>query len=113
MLQKTLLGWIVSGEFTSQHSEIVNENSDESNDSNSDRKLETLIEKVYQLETFSSEGNNFFLEEAYCESYFEKTTLRNSEGRFIVKLPFGTIVLLRVTLLPGKDFYRLENVKRT
>jgi hypothetical protein len=123
MLQKTLLGWIVCGEFsdkqnemsnccfTSQHFEIANENSEESDDSDSDRKLETLIEKLYELKTFSSEGNNFSLEKLIVKVILKKShSESNSDGRFIVKLPFrdNCAALGYSISIAGQRFLSLE-----
>lgn len=86
-LHKTHLGWIVAGSFMypSQSSAVCNL---------STRNLDQFIRRFWELEECSPELNKFTPEENACEAHFVKTVTRNSEGRFIVRLPFKDDVAL-------------------
>lgn len=55
------------------HCEMLNEN----------------LDKFWKLENYDSIGvNPFSISEKKCEQYFKQTATRNSDGGFVVKLPF-------------------------
>jgi hypothetical protein len=50
--------------------------------------LENQMSKCWRLKTLSDDTHNYTMEEKACQSYFNKTIRRGSDGKFIVKLPF-------------------------
>lgn len=51
------------------------------------------MENFWKLEEVVDHKQQYTPEEQYCSEYFDKTTTRNEEGRFVVKLPlreYGT-----------------------
>lgn len=84
-LQKTQLGWVVSGK-----SETWPENHSAKRICNlaiaDERQLATVMSRFFRLE-HNPFGNTFTPEERYCESYYEQTTKRAQDQRFIVHLP--------------------------
>ncbi|XP_018404107.1 PREDICTED: uncharacterized protein LOC108780791 [Cyphomyrmex costatus] len=85
--QKTLLGWIVSGELTmmtNSKSRICNLSVNE--------QLNNSLMKFWQLEGYDK-INTRTSEERACENHFAKTYKRNAEGRFIVTLPIKADIL--------------------
>ena len=88
ILQKTLLGWIVSGTCEtnrspkSQQCQIV-ANSEE----DSMEKLNKLVQRFWEIEEVPS-CSKMTEEQLLCESHFTKTTIRVENGRFEVRLPF-------------------------
>lgn len=100
-LQKTHLGWVVAGSFSSPaaraptlahignlkpplnyQSYVV---------SSSQTSLNEIVERFWKMENCLSEETSLSEEEQYCEYYFEKTTTRCTKtNKFIVRLPFKT-----------------------
>ncbi|GJQ83979.1 hypothetical protein Trydic_g5713 [Trypoxylus dichotomus] len=80
MLQKTRLGWIISGPMPMASS------------SNfpctlcSFNELNDQLSKFWSIEEFPTSQHS--AEEQLCEDLFNSTTRRSIEGRFIVKIPF-------------------------
>nr|XP_034828792.1 uncharacterized protein LOC117986080 [Maniola hyperantus] len=83
--QNTILGWVISGrathDTTSARREIasmhINIREDE------------FLRKFWDMENEpNSLEKKLTEEELKCEELYEKTTTRNEEGRFVVKLPF-------------------------
>jgi len=90
IIQETRLGWIVAGP-------VPNSNTNAGRDSYANitlmsqvviNNLEDQMSKFWSLETLSNDTNNYTMEEKACQSYFNKTVRRGSDGKFIVKLPF-------------------------
>nr|CAI5843366.1 unnamed protein product [Callosobruchus analis] len=80
ILQKSHLGWIISGTFNIKISNkstcLLSLNS-----------LQDQIEKFWMLEEISDSSNKYTKTEQFCEDNFVNTTSKNEEGRFIVSLP--------------------------
>ena len=79
--QATIFGWILSGEcptqtissnFVSYYTEL---------------NLEDRIKKFWEVEEISV-PSIVSDEERYCEEIYQKTTVRNTDGRYVVNLPF-------------------------
>jgi len=90
IIQETGLGWIVAGP-------IPNSNRNNGQDAYANitlmsqvviNNLEDQISKFWRLETLSNDTNNYTTEEKACQSYFNKTVCRGSDGKFIVKSLF-------------------------
>ncbi|XP_017484250.1 PREDICTED: uncharacterized protein LOC108372938 [Rhagoletis zephyria] len=80
--QKTVFGWVLFGKLTTL---------DKSNNTSpciySDRDLTKAVIKAWTLDELP-ETRYFTTEETRCENLFETTHRRNTQGRFIVHLPF-------------------------
>ncbi|XP_023314645.1 uncharacterized protein LOC106654050 [Trichogramma pretiosum] len=84
--QRTVFGWILTGEggdeSTSRPQEVT------AFHTIAEPTLNQLLEKFWQIEDIA-QTKHWTTEEQFCEDYFVKTTSRNSEGRFVVRLPFA------------------------
>ncbi|XP_037930699.1 uncharacterized protein LOC119665544 [Teleopsis dalmanni] len=92
-LQKTLLGWIVSGRFKhaeSPNAKICNLISSDKEKLTDDCSLNSLVQKFWELEEIPKEikVKKYTAEQQLCETKFVSTVQRTLSGRFKVKLPF-------------------------
>lgn len=80
--QNTSLGWILFGKIQAQTSEerilVMHHKLD----------LDVMLKSMWEVET-DTQGK-LTKEEEDCERIYKETHIRNSEGRYIVKLPFKT-----------------------
>ncbi|XP_037821303.1 uncharacterized protein LOC119610239 [Lucilia sericata] len=79
--QKTVFGWVVTGQIGSSTpcrtvSSFYNE-----------VDLNLQLTRFWELEEVQ-EASRMSDEDRYCEKLYERTTYRNKEGRFVVSLPF-------------------------
>lgn len=79
ILQKTKLGWIISGPVGLSYSNKVV--------CNVSKDLEMQLTKFWEQEEFP-DRKPWSQEELACENHFINNTKRNEDGRFIVKIPF-------------------------
>ncbi|XP_048477681.1 uncharacterized protein LOC119694152 [Plutella xylostella] len=90
--QNTALGWILSGPTHQEsdddkqaskhcyHNVIISMHSQvDDND---------MLKKFWEIESDTCDTKILSLEEQLCEEFYEKTTQRDSTGRYIVRLPF-------------------------
>uniref|UniRef100_A0A0A1XQH6 Protein dopey-1 homolog n=1 Tax=Zeugodacus cucurbitae TaxID=28588 RepID=A0A0A1XQH6_ZEUCU len=84
--QRTVFGWILTGSVPSEETKnkptyvtYFNEVS-----------LDNQLSKFQELEEIPKKPF-FTVEEQYCDRLYSKTTIRNSEARYIVSLPFKVI----------------------
>lgn len=83
ILQKTKLGWVVSGIIP-----IVNNPANKSNCLFAHiTNLNNLIENFWKIEENYSDNNNYCKEGLECEKDFIQNHKRDAEGRFTVTLP--------------------------
>lgn len=82
ILQKTCLGWLVTGKVAT--SSDARETSLCNLTINS---IDNTMKKFWQLENFESSKQLYTKEEQACEDIFVETVKRTTEGRFIVNLP--------------------------
>lgn len=80
--QSTSLGWILSGLISGPASKIII-----NPPLHCGLTLEHTLQKFWEIEEVST-ARLLTTEEEECERFYEKTYKRNSEGRFIVRLPF-------------------------
>ncbi|XP_023317282.1 uncharacterized protein LOC111694213 [Trichogramma pretiosum] len=84
--QRTVFGWILTGEggdeSTSRPQEVTVFHTI------AEPTLNQLLEKFWQIEDIA-QTKHWTTKKQFCEDYFVKTTSRNSEGRFVVRLPFA------------------------
>lgn len=90
MLQETLLGWIVTGSLNVSSNLKTNRICNFTTEISNEALNENLI-KFWQLEEVPQK-RYLSPEEQQCENYFSKTTTRDINGRFIVRLPFAKII---------------------
>ncbi|XP_062714021.1 uncharacterized protein LOC134290831 [Aedes albopictus] len=87
VLQKTVLGWVVSGKVGSSPSPRVSYAHVCSISS-----LEDQLTRFWELESCQS-SSNLSVEETLCKAHFSATTVRDETGRFVVQLPKRSAVL--------------------
>lgn len=100
ILQKTLLGWVISGPFqpkqklhNSARSYLAINSSDYSTSSDS---LENAVQKFWKIEEVFPQNplSKLSREERFCEENFIRTISRAPDGRFIVSIPFNSNISL-------------------
>ncbi|XP_062541484.1 uncharacterized protein LOC134209520 [Armigeres subalbatus] len=79
--QNTTLGWIICGNLP-DHSDIRRPHVANA----CTEKLDELLTRFWELEACKS-NSVFSLEEYACEKFFDRTTVRDASGRFVVTLP--------------------------
>nr|CAI5835990.1 unnamed protein product [Callosobruchus analis] len=84
VLQKTVLGWLVSGPISSCHSGSKELKS--ICGLSVDNNVQQQLAAFWEMEEMPTEKPKSAEEEA-CEEHFAKTTKRNKDGRFIVSIP--------------------------
>ncbi|XP_062709928.1 uncharacterized protein LOC134288608 [Aedes albopictus] len=106
-LQNTEFGWIVSGKIPdhpvggSPSLTFVCSTND----------LQDQLTKFWDLETCRSHSTQS-LEESACEAYFNRTTVRDEAGRFIVTLPKKESVISRLGYSETTAIKRLMGMER-
>ncbi|XP_028160967.1 uncharacterized protein LOC114353251 isoform X1 [Ostrinia furnacalis] len=88
MAQNTVFGWIISGKVTPEPGE-----SSQANFTSMHIHIEEddLLKKFWEMENEPNTIQKEMTEsEKLCEKIFEATTVRDEEGRFVVRLPFAT-----------------------
>ena len=83
VLQKTLFGWVVSGRCAVGPSKYHH-----SFMTFSDQSINANLEKLWNLEEVESKPIRYTEGQEACERYFKQTTLRNLDGRVVIRLPF-------------------------
>lgn len=89
ILIHTKFGWIVSGE--AQMSNLASSSNSllvTSHTLHSKESLEEKLEKFWTIEQCEPKAKLLTNEEKFCEDLYVKTTQRDSNGRYIVNLPF-------------------------
>ncbi len=89
-LQKTLLGWIVSGKYVSSVSPPPEANSTLCQAEEDLTSINSVVQKFWALEELPSEtnGSKFTPEQKECEKFFVNTTQVLPSGRLQVRMPF-------------------------
>ncbi|XP_036345643.1 uncharacterized protein LOC118754877, partial [Rhagoletis pomonella] len=82
VLQKTLLGWVVSGRCqtgsTTSHSYSIS----------MDEVINNNIERLWRIEEVNTSVDIYTPEQRSCEEAFKNTVRRQPDGRVVVRLPF-------------------------
>ena len=84
--QNTILGWILSGRMSqdlgSQREKVISMHVNVRDDD--------LLKQFWEIENEpNSLDKRLTKTEIYCEEFYNRTTERNEDGRFIVRLPFA------------------------
>lgn len=107
VLQKTSLGWIISGKIPSNAPSATTFHCNATEDD-----ISNQIERFWNIEELACDRNqrSFTGEEAICEQLFMDTVKRDDHGRFIVQLPtrpkISELGSSKETAM--KRFYQLE-----
>lgn len=93
ILQKTTLGWIVSGRYSSTSVQInpscnVASASNDLDCTTEDENLTAMVERFWKEESIDSDPIISNQSPHPCETQFKDTVRRLPDGRFMVKLPF-------------------------
>nr|CAH7737234.1 unnamed protein product [Callosobruchus chinensis] len=107
ILQRTRLGWIVSGNVPNDA--VLGYKKTYCNFS-VNNEIEQQLTRFWEIEELSH-SNPLSYEEKLCEQHFSATTVRNDEGRFIVSIPFKDDIekLGSSREHAEKRFFNLEN----
>ncbi|NEV48941.1 hypothetical protein EUZ93_00065, partial [Wolbachia pipientis] len=89
ILQKSLLGWLVSGSINIVESKKHPQTS--CNLSTLEELCQT-VQSFWEVENYANIKNSTS-EEKYCERLFETSYVRQNDGRFVVKLPVKKEIL--------------------
>ncbi|XP_071056121.1 uncharacterized protein [Onthophagus taurus] len=81
VLQKSTLGWIVSGPMSTNLRQKVRSNVCINN-----CEIQRALEKFWKVEECTAQMV-FSAEEKYCENLYQQTTTRDNNGHFVVQLP--------------------------
>ena len=84
LLQKTQLGWVVSGKYK----QLTNHKVAQVCLMSVEQIIDSNLERLWRLDEEPSKPNPYTPAQQECEEFFLKTVSRNSEGRVIVRLPF-------------------------
>ncbi|XP_034179509.2 uncharacterized protein LOC117603975 [Osmia lignaria lignaria] len=83
ILQKTRLGWIVTGEVN-----LLNNHLNKARSCFVTTALENQLNKFWEVEEIPNK-KYFSSEESACETHFSQNIKRNLDGRYVVRLPFN------------------------
>lgn len=87
-LQKTLLGWIISGRVPCGQGKIGKSDVALSNCFVTQNSLDKNLENFWLIEEVTPNPRaTMTREEIECENHFKETTTRNETGRFVVRFP--------------------------
>lgn len=106
ILQKTKLGWIVSGPISSG---VVSTSCHLAQFNTSNPDVQLSLAKFWEVENLGSEPVRS-RDEQICEDHFVKSTTHDEDGRFVVYLPLKESVtkLGEAFEIAKKRFYSLE-----
>ncbi|XP_075163077.1 uncharacterized protein LOC142235702 [Haematobia irritans] len=82
MAQSTIFGWVISGPVVRSVSSFSIQTTEVSNDVLSQQLRQFWEQEEIPTEHLATPEND------YCETLYRKTTFRNAEGRYVVRLPF-------------------------
>lgn len=85
VLTETKLGWIVAGPTGGRPKDYTKFQNIRCNFS---QEIKEQLSKFWELEELPSTKAVTSSEDNYCEKLFNDSTYRNSEGRFVVRIPF-------------------------
>ncbi|XP_043863650.1 uncharacterized protein LOC122756895 [Drosophila mojavensis] len=89
LLQKTRLGWVVSGGEASNHNSVLIASKtplDPITDSCADIKLDSLVRRFWEVERCSDSIVKFSKEDSDCEAHFARHYNRLASGQYTVRL---------------------------
>lgn len=106
--QKTKLGWIISGHISDSYQDNSTQSSSCCLTTIQNDILHQTLERFWKQEEVPR-IQKYTEKEAECEAYFEKTHYRETNGRYVVRLPFEDNYELGNSYeMALKRFYSLE-----
>lgn len=92
ILQKTVFGWIVSGDYAAKNTTRYQTIASSNLLLNDNHSLEKSVEKFWLMENVypKHENSKLSAEERFCEQHFLETVSQDHNGRFTVSIPFNT-----------------------
>ncbi|XP_070521821.1 uncharacterized protein [Cardiocondyla obscurior] len=85
--QDTVFGWIISG-VPARRAENLVEDSAISMVCAAEEELRNSLQQLRKSEEFKENSHLLNLEEEKCEEFFKTTHYRDSDGRYVMRLPF-------------------------
>lgn len=110
ILQNTVFGWIVSGKVSSCQSTHRTHSALTVKHNTSEDRLEDLITAFWEIEDTCKHHTKTYEEQA-CDRHYTSNVKRQTDGRFIVKLPFAndpTVALGKSKVYAIQRFMSLE-----
>lgn len=83
--QKTALGWVLSGSVGAGIEKVRNVNTFTTTVSKEHEAIDDVVRKFWEIEEVIEIGNS---KEDECEAFYKQTVQRDTEGRYVVSLPF-------------------------
>ncbi|XP_018401697.1 PREDICTED: uncharacterized protein LOC108778883 [Cyphomyrmex costatus] len=109
-LQKTRLGWILSGRLGTTAAVPAKVHSFYASITNSE--LHDHVSRAWQMDNRSIPSNNYTIEENICERHFLDNTSQDSQGRYIVKLPVKEQMLEKIGDSRETALKRLREIEK-
>lgn len=95
LLHESKFGYIIAGELKMNMPSMSSSTSLNClNILDADNSIDNKIVKFWEIEEVNNKINNLSESEKYCERFFQDTTKRDKNGRFIVRIPFNNKVEL-------------------
>lgn len=88
LAQETLLGWILSGSLDQQPIKKAIVTSFVSGSCTDNSELINLLQRFWELEEVTTNQSKLNPEDQRCEGYFRNTYYKDTNGSYVVKLPF-------------------------
>lgn len=87
LFQETVFGWVAAGAISENSLSKAPTSNTFFSATDSESTLENALQRFWLIEDVS-DTPLYTIEERTCQEYFNKTVIRNDEGRFVVHLPF-------------------------
>ncbi|XP_060878125.1 uncharacterized protein LOC132950621 [Metopolophium dirhodum] len=87
LFQETVFGWVAAGAISENSLSKASTSNTFFSAIDSEPTLENALQRFWLIEDVS-DAPLYTIEERACQEYFNKTVIRNDEGRFVVHLPF-------------------------
>lgn len=111
--QRTSFGWIILGRSLDASPKATVEENPTVCAHTSVDNLETLVKQFYAIETVPADCE-YKPEDKWCQEFFERTTTRQPNGKYLVRLPFKTLFDPNMTIGKSKQMAlnRLHSLER-
>lgn len=112
--KRTSFGWIVLGRASDIQSSTAHIEANHTVCAHAEvDDLESLVKQFYTIETVPAE-HQYSPEEKWCQDFFDRTTIRQPNGKYLVRLPFKTLFDPHMTIGKSKQMAlnRLHSLER-
>ncbi|XP_073820588.1 uncharacterized protein [Musca autumnalis] len=106
VIQATIFGWVISGSVPTQ---TVSSFSIETSEDH-DASLSQQLRKFWEQEEIP-EKRLLSASDEYCESLFKKTTVRTTDGRYMVRLPFRRNYEVETPITPSRNQALIQYIR--